>query len=98
MNQTDTINQLKIAISNDIITLENSIITIYKKQTEIEKQSKDTKENNGVGFNGMDATILSKCAEYILSGKHLTGWYLTTAIKRMPKYAKQLLTIRMSEV
>jgi type IV secretory pathway component VirB8 len=71
-----------------------AVIAIYKRQTEDEKVTHDTKHTNGIGFNSADARLLSYCAQYAQKNNcDLSGKYLTTARKRIVKYRKQLLQI-----
>jgi len=73
--------------------LMRGIAAIYEKQTYDEQQSEATKEDNGVGFNGIDAYILSSFAKQIKAGRTLSTKQLAIAQKKMPKYARQLLSI-----
>lgn len=69
------------------------VAAIYKFQTESEKSTQTTKENNGVGFNGADAEILSSFAEFYKKTGFLTPKQLAVARKRIVKYAGQLTSI-----
>ncbi len=76
------------------------IIRIYEYQTQDEKKKAQTKESNGVGFNGVDAPFGTFLAEYILSKRKnvndynvLTGNFLERARKITIKYAGQLAFI-----
>lgn len=78
------------------------VLAIYERQTDEEQQTRETTENNGVGFNGVDSTILSSFAEQIKQWenntarrfpKPLSDKQLAIARKKMVKYAKQLANI-----
>ena len=84
---------IKEKLITDQRWLMRGIIAIYEKQTWDEQQSEMTKEDNGVGFNGIDAYILSSFAKQIKAGRTLSIKQLAIAQKKMPKYARQLLTI-----
>ena len=80
----------------------NGIKAIYKFQTEAEKVTDSTKENNGVGFNAVDAVILSSFARQIKSWEEttpkrfpmpLSTRQIELARNKMKKYAKQLTKI-----
>ena len=73
--------------------LERGIVALYHKQTEDEMASKDTHHRNGCGFNVADAKYLSYVAEYILSGRGLSGAHLEKARGKMLKYSGQLARI-----
>lgn len=84
---------IKEKLVTDQRWLMRGITAIYKKQTWDEQQSESTKEDNGVGFNGVDAYILSSFAKQIKAGRTLSTKQLAIAQKKMPKYAGQLLII-----
>lgn len=71
------------------------LMRIYREQTENEKAIDRTEENNGVGFTGTDAEILSSFAKQVEkdTGKYplaLSPKQMAILFKRMPKYAGQL--------
>jgi hypothetical protein len=70
--------------------LERGILAIYEKQTNDEQESRATRKRNNVGFSGCDAARMSYYAEWIRSGKHLSGDHVEKAKKTMVKYAGQL--------
>jgi hypothetical protein len=73
-----------------------AIEVLYAQQTATEQMVKTTEENNGVGFNGTDAFILSAFAEQIAKRKKynnpilLSDKQLAIAFKKLPKYWKQI--------
>lgn len=67
-----------------------SLIQVYNKQTASEQVAGETKEHNGVGFNGVDAGFLSSCAEFYKKANFLTPKQMTMVRKKMMKYAKQV--------
>lgn len=81
------------------------VLAIYKKQTDAEQAAGTTREDNGVGFNGADAEILSSFAQRIINWQnanpiHRINWpcplsirQLEVARRRMVKYAGQLAKI-----
>lgn len=66
------------------------MLRIYEAQTEDEKVSEDTKHDNGVGFNGTDATLLSSYSKQVLGGRTMSPKQMEYIFKKMPKYARQL--------
>jgi hypothetical protein len=78
--------------------LERGIIAIYKRQTKEEQWSKVTKDQNGIGFNGVDSSLLSSFAEQLIKGRRLTDKQLVYAKKKMIKYASQLAEIANSKI
>jgi hypothetical protein len=71
---------------------------IYQHQTAAEQASEQTVNNNGVGFSGRDAQILSSFAKQYQTWKAkplfprpLSGKQMAIVFKRMPVYAAQLI-------
>lgn len=84
---------VKTMLLSDSNWLYRGILAIFNKQTYDEQQSETTKEDNGVGFNGVDAYMLSSFAKQIAAGRTLSPKQLAIARKKMPKYAGQLIQI-----
>lgn len=68
-----------------------AIVKLHQMQTFDEQNSQTTKESNGVGFNGTDATILSSFADQINKGRTLSPKQLAIAFKKLPKYSRQVI-------
>lgn len=91
-----TIEIVKEKLSTNRLWIERAIVALYNRQTEDEKEGRFTAEDNGVGFNAFDSPFLSNLAEWLIAGKnngHLTNNQLDVAKKKMPKYAKQILSL-----
>lgn len=69
--------------------LKKKILYLYGLQTESEKNSEQTIENNGKGFNALDAQIGSGIAKWLLEGRELTPKQLYSMQLRVPKYTAQ---------
>lgn len=89
---------IKTMLLSDSNWLYRGIVAIFKKQTSEEQHSEATIEDNGIGFNGVDAYMLSSFAKQIIAGRTLSPKQLGIAKKKMPKYAGQLLKIARKEV
>lgn len=74
------------------------IVAIYRLQTEEEKVAGETRVDNGVGFNGMDAPFLSSLARQVLQGRNLSEKQLAAGRKALLKYAGQLTRIANGKV
>jgi hypothetical protein len=85
-----------LLMSNDA-ALHRAVVAIYRRQTASEQASLQTKEDNGVGFSGCDAEILSSFAQKILKGWIMTPKCVAIARKKMPKYWKQLAEVAMEK-
>jgi hypothetical protein len=70
-----------------------AIVKLYEFQTRDEQMSHSTKEHNGVGFNGVDAEIMTSFAEFYKKRGYLTEKQLRIARKKIMKYAGQLCKI-----
>ncbi|HPM74100.1 MAG TPA: hypothetical protein PLA71_00065 [Saccharofermentans sp.] len=65
---------------------------IYLHQTEDEQMTAKTKYDNGIGFNGLDATFLSSIYEQSKT-RRITDRQMAYVHKLMPKYAGQIYAI-----
>jgi hypothetical protein len=69
------------------------VLSIFEYQTASEQNSNSTSEDNGVGFNGVDAELLSSYAKWIKRTGTLTVGQMKYARKKMLKYSGQLAKI-----
>ena len=69
------------------------MLRIFENQTLDEQNSDSTNHENGIGFNGTDATFLSSCAKQVLAGRRMSAKQMHYIFKKMPKYARQLLSV-----
>ena len=67
-----------------------AILAIFAGQTASEQAIGCTQENNGIGFNGADAFILSSFAGQIKARGSLSSKQVVIARKKMGKYSGQL--------
>lgn len=74
------------------------LMVIYSFQTEAEKVSKMTAEDNGMGFNGVDAEFLTSLAEQYKTRGFLTPKQLIHCRRKMLKYSGQLLKVAKGKV
>lgn len=70
-----------------------AVLAIYEYQTASEQNAMTTNEDNGVGFNGTDAGIMSSFAQGIKKYGSLTEKQMVIARKKIIKYAGQLAKI-----
>jgi hypothetical protein len=83
-----------------------AVVAIYERQTADEQAAEETRENNGIGFSGVDAAILSSFAKQIMEWNRGESTYrtplserqTTLARKKMKKYAGQLSRIAAARV
>ena len=69
------------------------LLKIYEFQTEAEQRVGETNEDNGVGFSGCDAHILSSFADQIKNGRQMSEKQMAIIYKKMPRYSRQLVKI-----
>jgi hypothetical protein len=105
MKSTESKSYTKEEIKEKLATsdrwLVHGLIAVYQYQTESEKVDQMTKHENGVGFSGCDAKILTSMAEFALKRKSngvpienvLTEKQLVIVRRKMLKYAGQLYRI-----
>lgn len=84
---------IKVNVATKQAWAERAIVALFERQTADEQAVSATRENNKIGFNGVDAEILSSFAKQVLWGRKLSEKQLAIAFKKLPKYAKQLATI-----
>jgi hypothetical protein len=85
--------EIKMKILEDDRWLYRAIYVIYERQTQNEKVRRETVEDNGVGFNGVDGRAMSRIAETLIKHKTLSSYDKKIARDRMVKYVNQLLTL-----
>lgn len=78
-----------------------AVLAIYANQTHAEQNTESTQVDNGIGFNGLDAQILSSFAKQIIDFENGKSRYMSPlspkqmgiARRKITKYAGQLLTL-----
>ena len=66
------------------------LVKIYTLQTADEQSTGHTSHDNGVGFSGCDAEILSSFATQVNRGRNLSPKQMAIVFKKMPRYWKQI--------
>ena len=85
--------QIREKMMTDDRWLIRGLLAIYNGQTSEEKAIGVTKEDNGIGFNGCDAEILTSIAQAYLMYRRLSPKQIAIVRNKMGKYAGQLLKI-----
>ena len=79
-----------------------ALVKVYTLQTLDEQASDRTSHNNGIGFSGVDANILSSFAKQVNAGRNLSPKQMTILYKKMPRYHKQVASFihadKMTEI
>lgn len=88
--RTWTEEEIKNLIQTNDTVLYGALKKLYACQTADEQHAGETHEQNGVGFNGVDAPIMSSFCEFLNKTGFLTPKQKTIARKKLVKYNKQL--------
>ena len=83
---------VKNQLSTNPAWAQRAIVKLWQRQTADEQAAQNTGHDNGVGFNGTDAFILSSFAEQINKGRTLSPKQLAIAFKKLPKYSRQIIS------
>lgn len=78
-----------LLLTNDK-ALHKAIIKIYERQTADEQAYGATLVYNNIGFNGVDAQIMSSFARQLMEKGFLSPKQKAIALKKMPKYWAQI--------
>lgn len=97
---------IKTHIQNQLATnpawAVKALVKLYTYQTADEQSVGHTKEDNNVGFSGVDSEILSSFAVQINRGRNLSVKQMAIVFKRMPRYWRQIASFipadKMSEI
>lgn len=93
-----TAEEIREKVATDDQWLVRGLVAIYNRQTEDEKIVEGTKHQNGIGFNGVDAGILSSFAQQYQTKGWLSQKQKDLARKKMGKYVGQLFKIANGDV
>ena len=74
------------------------LLALHARQTKDERELKTTIWSNAVGFNTLDAPVLSDLAEQVLAGKKLTLKQENEVVRRLKKYSRQFLRVTLAEL
>ena len=88
-----TKEEIRFNMETDNKWLFRGLIAIYNRQTQDEKNEAITVHENGVGFGGADANILSSFAKQYGERGFLTKNQIDICRKKMLKYSGQLAKI-----
>ena len=88
--RTWTAEEIKNLIQTNDKVLYGALKKLYACQTADEQSVGETNENNGVGFNGVDAPILSSMTEFLIQRGYLSDKQKVIVRKKLVKYNNQL--------
>lgn len=91
VTKKDQLAFMRAKVTSDDRWAVRGLLTIYDKQTEAEKAVGTTKEDNGVGFSGVDAEFLTSLAEQYQGRNYLSPKQMAAVKKNIARYAGQLV-------
>ena len=91
ITKKQTIAYLRERLGSDNTFAAQHLVKIYQQQTDDEKNMEQSQQQNGVGFTAYDADFLSSLAKQYIERRSLSPTQMALLMKRMPKYAKQIL-------
>ena len=104
--KTNAIQMIKDNLAVNDKWVVRAVLVIYANQTANEQCTETTREENGIGFNGTDAQILSSFAKQIIEFEAGRTRFMTPlsrnqmvlARRKITKYAGQLLKAVQAKV
>ena len=97
ITKTAKIAFIREKLENNGEWAKRALLRIYENQTEAEKVTGETVEDNGIGFTGCDANILTSFAEGLKKYGTLTVKQMELLHKKIGKYAKQIYNLSDNE-
>jgi hypothetical protein len=95
--KTWTRTEIEEMINGNDRAVERAMVAIWERQTADEQETQDTRHHNGRGFAAWSARSGTYYAEWIMSGRRLTGKHLVKARKIALHHAGQLSRIANGE-
>ncbi len=93
-----TVTEVRSKVTSDDRYAIAALIRVYQGQTESEAISRTTQELNMIGFNGVDAGLLTSFAEQYLEKGTLTHKQMVLLKSKIGKYSRQLIGIEPMDV
>lgn len=88
-----TEDEIKNLVQVNDKVLYGALKKMYSCQTESERCDHETHDHNGIGFNAVDAPILTSFCEFLNKTGFLTPKQKVLARKKLIKYNKQLTAL-----
>ena len=88
--KTWTRTEIETLINTNDRAVERAMVAIWERQTADEQETQDTRHHNGRGFAAWSARSGTYYAEWVRSGRRLTGKHLAKARKIALHHAGQL--------
>lgn len=88
-----TDEEIKNLVQTNDRVLYGALRKLYECQTEDEQSSGEAHHKNGMGFNGVDAGILTSFAEFLAERGYLSNKQKAICRKKLIKYTRQLVKL-----
>jgi hypothetical protein len=88
--KTWTRTEIEEMINGNDLAVERAMVAIWERQTADEQETQGTRHHNGRGFAAWSARSGTYFAEWVRSGRRLTGKHLVKARKIALYHAGQL--------
>jgi hypothetical protein len=95
--KTWTRTEIEALINSNDRAVERAMVAIWARQTADEQATQDTRHHNGIGFSGWTAKSGTYFANWVRSGRSLSGKHLAKARKIALHHAGQLTRIANGE-
>lgn len=96
--QKNTVSYVKQMLASNKVWATKALVRIYQEnQTQGEQIGGVTTEDNGRGFSGIDAAILSSFSKQIIGGRTLSDKQMAIVLKKMPRYSRQVIEFSNKE-
>ena len=95
--KTWTRTEIETLINTNDRAVERAMVAIWERQTRDEQETQDTRHHNGIGFSGWTAKSGTYFANWVRSGRSLSGKHLAKARKIALHHAGQLTRIANGE-
>lgn len=95
--QEDYVKQLKAKLGSDLNWSKAGLLRVFQAQTFDERRLETVNHFNNVGFTSSDGKILCSFAKQLKYRGSLSEKQTAILLKKMPKYARQLLDWSIKE-
>ena len=84
---------VRTKLATDPVWATKALVRIYENQTADEQRADVTREDNGIGFTGIDAQFLSSLAKQFITKGSLSPKQMLFVHAKMRKYAQQIVNV-----
>jgi len=95
-SKAELVASLRKQISTRESVATRALVALYSMQTSSEKTNEETTELNSVGFNSLDAKLMSSLAVQYNTKGWLSSRQIALCHTILPKYARQLVELSIT--